>query len=159
VLAEAERFAEAEQRMREAVAYAQRGADHEMLGRAQIALGLFLQHRGRLDEARQIVEAGLAVMDPAHPDAIIGRSHLGAIHQGESCGCGALGDTLSAAFRDFVLARLPADLLSGLDVNIVDGEFKVEVQLNREPAPDELDHLNRVMNAATAEFRRRVLAS
>ncbi len=157
-LAEAERFGEAEQRLREAVAYARRGADHELLGRAHIALGLFLQHRDRLDEARQVVEAGLAVMDPAHPDAIVGRSHLGAIHQGQSCGCGTIGDTLGAAFREFVLARLPAGLLSDLDVTISDGEFKVEVQLDREPSPEELEHLNRVVNSATAEFRRRVLA-
>jgi tetratricopeptide (TPR) repeat protein len=157
-LAEADRLTEAEERMREAVAHAQRGADHETLGRAHIALGLFLQHRERLDEARQVVEAGLAVMDPAHPDAIVGRSHLGAIHQGQSCGCGAIDDTLGEAFRDFVLARLPAGLLSGLDVKVEDGEFKVGVHLEREPVPDEIDHLDRVINSAVAEFRRRVLA-
>jgi tetratricopeptide (TPR) repeat protein len=155
-LADAERTAEAEQRLREAVAHAQRGADHELLGRTHIALGLFLQHNERLGEAQQIVQDGLAVMDPTHPDAIVGRSHLGAIQRGQSCGCGAIGDTLSAAFRDFVMARLPANLLSDLDVSIVDGEFKIEVQLQREPTPDEIDHLNRVMNSATAEFRRRV---
>jgi tetratricopeptide (TPR) repeat protein len=157
-LAEADRFAEAEERMREAVAYAERGADHEVLGRAHIALGLFLQHRERLDEARQVVEAGLAVMDAAHPDAIVGRGHLGAIHQGRSCGCGMIGDSLGAAFREFVLARLPADLLSGLDVKVEDGEFKVSVELSREPVAEEIDRLNRVINSATAEFRRRVLA-
>lgn len=155
-LADADRHAEAEQRMREAVEHGRRGADHEMLGQAHIALGLFLQHRERLDEARQVLQEGLAVMDPAHQIAIIGRSHLGAIEQGRSCGCGALEDTIGAAFRDFLLPKLPAGLLADLDVTVQDGEFKVGVHLAREPAPGEIEQLDRVLRSATAEFRSRL---
>lgn len=46
-----------------------------MLGRGRVALGLFLQHHERLAEARDTVEAGLAILDAAHPDAVAGRSH------------------------------------------------------------------------------------
>jgi tetratricopeptide (TPR) repeat protein len=49
----------AEQRLGEAVAQARRGADDETLGRADIALGLLLQHEGRLTDARAVLEEGL----------------------------------------------------------------------------------------------------
>src|SRR5690606_35351833 len=102
--------AHAELRRRQAVAVAETGHDPELLGRTRIALGLFLQHTQRLAEARQVVEAGLATLDPAHPDAIMGRGHLTAMLENRSCGCGNTPDAVAAAFREFVLARLPQDL-------------------------------------------------
>ncbi|MFG3303470.1 tetratricopeptide repeat protein [Micromonospora chersina] len=146
----------AEQRLTEAVNQARRGADHDTVGRACIALGLFLQHEGRLSEARTVLEEGLTVMDPVHPDAIIGRSHLGAVLDGRTCGCGDMAGTIADAFREFVVTRLPADLLDRLDVAIVDGDFKIEVGLRREPTQGELDRLNDVFQTAHAEFRRRI---
>ena len=148
----------AEQRLVEAVAQARRGADHDTVGRAGVALGLFLQHEGRLPEARAVLEEGLAVLDPVHPDAIIGRSHLGAVLEGRTCGCGNLQDTMAEAFREFVLTRLPADLLARLDVAIVDNDFQINVELRREPTEGELERLNSVFQSALAEFRRRISA-
>jgi len=155
-LSTAGQTAEAERRLREAVAVAETGHDPELLGRTRIALGLFLQHTQRLAEARQVVEAGLATLDPAHPDAIMGRGHLTAMLENRSCGCGNTPDAVAAAFREFVLARLPQDLLSRLDVEIKDNDLSVNVALNREPTPAELDHLNNLIQSATAEFRRRL---
>ena len=155
-LAEADQPAEAEQRMREAVAAAGLGHDREMLGRAQVALGLFLQHHERLAEARDAVEAGLAALDAAHPDAVVGRSHLGAIIAGRTCGCGDLQGAITEAFREFVLSRLPQDLLARLEVTIEDKKFNVKVELRRAPAEDELERMNRVIQGATAEFRQRL---
>lgn len=146
----------AEQRLTEAVGQARRGADHDMVGRACVALGLFLQHEERLTEARTVLEEGLAVLDPVHPDAIVGRSHLGAVLDGRTCGCGDVGGTIADAFRDFVITRLPADLLDRLDVEIVDDDFKVNVGLRREPTESELERLNDVFQTAHAEFRRRL---
>ncbi|NRQ32247.1 tetratricopeptide repeat protein [Nonomuraea sp. NN258] len=155
-LSEADRPAEAEQRLREALSDAERSGDQELLGRVRIALGLFLQHQNRLAEARQVVEAGLGALDAAHPDALVGRSHLGAIMEGRSCGCGDLPAVVAEAFKEFVLSRLPQDLLADLGVDIEDGDFAVSVELRREPTEDELDQLNRVIQSATAEFRRRL---
>lgn len=155
-LKEAGQVGLAEQRLTEAVSQARRGTDHDMVGRACIALGLFLQHEGRLPEARTVLEEGLAVMDPVHPDAIIGRSHLGAVLDGRTCGCGDIAGTTADAFREFVITRLPADLLDRLDVAIVDGDFKIDVGLRREPTESELDRLNDVFQTAHAEFRRRI---
>ncbi|MEV5750251.1 tetratricopeptide repeat protein [Actinoallomurus sp. NPDC052308] len=155
-LSEADRPAEAEKCLREALAAAELGHDYEMLGRTRIALGLFLQHRERLAEARQVVEAGLATLDVAHPDAIVGRSHLQAIMDGRSCGCGDIEGTIAEAFREFVMGRLPQDLLEQLHVTVKDGEFAISVELRREPTEDEIAHLNRVMESANVEFRRRL---
>jgi tetratricopeptide (TPR) repeat protein len=146
----------AEQRLTEAVAQARRGADYEMVGRAGVALGLFLQHEGRLPEARTVLEEGLAVLDAVHPDAIIGRSHLGAVMDGRNCGCGDVQGTIADAFREFVITRLPADLLAQLDVAIADGDFQINVELRREPTEAELERLNGVFQSAQAEFRRRL---
>jgi tetratricopeptide (TPR) repeat protein len=155
-LKEAGQVAPAERCLGDAVAQARRGADHEALGRAGVALGLFLQHEGRLTEARRVLEEGLSVLDAVHPDALIGRSHLGAVLEGRTCGCGDLETTIVDAFRQFVLGRLPADLLADLDVSIEDGDFRINVQLRREPTPDEIDRLNGVVQSAHAEFRRRI---
>lgn len=130
-----------------------------MLGRAQVALGLFLQHQERLAEARDTVEAGLATLDAAHPDAVVGRSHLGAIIAGRACGCGDLQGAIAGAFREFVLSRLPHDLLARLEVTIEDNNFNVKVELRRAPAEDELERLNRVVQGATAEFRHRLTSA
>ncbi|GAB3152786.1 hypothetical protein GCM10027290_44200 [Micromonospora sonneratiae] len=146
----------AEQRLTEAVTQARRGADHETLGRADIALGLFLQHEGRLEDARAVLEEGLSALDPVHPDAIVGRSHLGAVMAGSTCGCGDLKTTITDAFRQFVISRLPADLLADLAVTIEDGDFQIRVELRREPTEDELERLNGVVQSAHAEFRRRL---
>lgn len=153
-LKEAGQAGPAEQRLAEAVTQARRGADREMLGRAGVALGLFLQHEERLAEARTVLEEALAELDGIHPDAITGRSHLGAVLDGRTCGCGDMQSTLTEAFREFVLGRLPADLLAELDVEIADGDFQIKVGLQREPTQDELERLNGVIQSALAEFRR-----
>jgi tetratricopeptide (TPR) repeat protein len=147
------------QRLTEAVSQARRGADHDTVGRACVALGLFLQHEGRLPEARTILEEGLAVMDPVHPHAIIGRSHLAAVVNGRTCGCGDIDGTVADAFREFVITRLPADMLDRLDVAVADGEFTIEVELRRQATEAEIDRLNDVLQTAVAEFRHRLRES
>jgi tetratricopeptide (TPR) repeat protein len=148
----------AELRLTEAVRVGRLGSDNEIVGRAAVALGVLLQHQERLGEACTAFEEGLAALDPIHPDAIIGRGHLEAARDGKTCGCdsGYLSGAMAVAFREFVLSRLPADLLDRLDVSIVDGDFQIEVGLRREPTGDEIDRMNEVLTTAHAEFRRRI---
>jgi tetratricopeptide (TPR) repeat protein len=156
LLAELDRDAEAEAELTQAHRAAERCGEQEMLGRAGIALGIFYQHRERFSEARPLLEAALQRLNPAHPDAVTGRSHLQAVEAGRPCGCGNQGEALAAAFREFVLSRLPQDLLEHLEVRLEDNDFKIQVRLNREPAKAELEHLDRVINHALGEFRRRI---
>jgi hypothetical protein len=146
----------AEQRLSEAVTQARHGADNETLGRAGVALGIFLQHEGRLPEARTVLEEGLSALDPVHPDALIWRSHLAAIVDGRTCGCGDLKGTIEDAYRQFVIGRLPADLLDDLAATVEGGDFQVHVKLDREATEDEIERMNGVIQSAVAEFRRRI---
>ncbi|WP_344499252.1 tetratricopeptide repeat protein [Dactylosporangium maewongense] len=155
-LRDAGQTAEAERCLTDAVTHAQRGADFEILGRAGVALGIFLQHQERLAQARTALEQGLAALPDAHPDAIAGRSHLGAVLRGRTCGCGDVAGAVEEAFREFVVRRLPQDLLERFEARIVDGDFKIEVHLRREPTEEELQRLNGVVQSALAEFRHRV---
>lgn len=150
---------QAERRLDEALAQARRSGDDELAGRAGVALGILLQHQERLDEARATLRDALTVLPAAHRDALVGRTHLAAVADGRSCGCDALPDVIADAFREFVRARLPADLLAQLDVAIVDNDFKTEVRLQREPTQDELRRLNEVFQSALAEFRRTLTAA
>jgi hypothetical protein len=87
---------------------------------------------------------------------MIGRSHLSAVIDGHTCGCGHLSITIEDAFREFVLAKLPPGLLTDLCVTVEDDDFKIDAQLSREPTQEELERLNGVMQSAYAEFRRRL---
>jgi len=154
--AEIDQAETAEPLLRRAIAAAQSGKDPLMLGRAEIALGIFLQHGSRLDEARPILQSAVRRMEASHPDAVTARSHLTAIERGESCGCGDREASLAAAFREFVLERLPSDLLQDLEVTIEDGDFRIGVKLQRKPSKEELESFDRTLQHALAEFRRKL---
>lgn len=158
-LAEVGRRAEAESALRLAVEDADRAGDAHMGGRARVALALFLQHGGAFDEATTVLERGLAALDPAHPDALCGRSHLGALQSGTGCGCGDMQAALSTAFADFVRERLPDhDFVEHLGLELGEKGLNVEVRLRRAASDEEVRELQRVIDHALHEFRRRVKA-
>jgi hypothetical protein len=155
LLSELHRDAEAEVELRGAVEDA-RNSEGDMLSRAQIALGIFFQHRQRLDEARPLLTAALPCIDPAHSDAVVGRAHLRALETGKSCGCDDQPEALAEAFQEFVLAQFPEGFLERFEVRLENNDFQIQVHLNHEPTQDELEHLNRVITHALAEFRKRL---
>lgn len=156
LLAELGRDEPAEAALIGAVSTAEDTSDTGLLVRAWIALGIFCQHRRRFDEARALLTRALEQADPAEPDTIVARSHLRALDAGDGCGCGDTGAAMAEAFREFVLGRLPHDLLEEFAAEWVDGDFQLHVRLQREPTETELDHLNRVINHALTEFRTRL---
>jgi tetratricopeptide (TPR) repeat protein len=155
LLAELKRDTEAEERLRQAVAEAE-NADNEVLARALIALGIFLQHCSRVDEGRPMLARALPMLEPTHPDALACRSHLQAAEAGGLCGCGDTNAALVEAFREFVMTRVPEGVLDKLDVSLKDGSFGVKIFLNRQPSPPELERLNRVMEHASNEFKEKI---
>jgi hypothetical protein len=78
---------------------------------------------------------------------------------GRTCGCGDIDGTVADAFREFVITRLPADMLDRLDVAVADGEFTIEVELRQQATEAEIDRLNDVLHTAVAEFRHRLRES
>jgi len=158
LLSEMGRSADAEKMLKDAVDEARQVSNSELLGRALIALGIFLQHQNRLTEAQPLLKEGQTHLPPTDPDSITAGSHLRAIETGGGCGCGDTGAAIAQAFHGFVMARLPADLLSRLDVELKEGDFEVGVHLQREPKPEEVAHLERTINHALTEFRQKLLS-
>jgi tetratricopeptide (TPR) repeat protein len=155
-LADRDRRPEGELLLREAVNVVAPDTDTEMRGRAEVALGVFLQHGGQMEPARALLTEALRRLDPAHPDAICARSHVNAIEKGGSCGCGDLGEASAEALREFILARVPPGLLQKLDVGYANQDWQIQVHLQKEPTEQELEQLNRIITHALEEFRKRV---
>jgi tetratricopeptide (TPR) repeat protein len=154
--AELDRLADAEQTLRLAVGAARKSREDEMIGRAEVALGIFLQHHGRADEAESLLAGAIQHLDSAHPDALCARSHLQAIESGSGCGCGDMRDALGDAFRQFVLQRIPQGLVKDVRVAIDEGQFDVHVEMAREPTPEEQELLDKTFQHAQEQFRRRL---
>jgi hypothetical protein len=155
--ARADRLRDAEDKLSFAVFEAEQTGDPEMLGRSLVALGLFLQHAGRPAEAKPTIERGVEQLDATHPDAVIGRSHLRAIETGQPCDCADPSRAMLGTLREFVRARVPADLVEGVDVGRKDnGEIDIKLRFARDPTQPELQHINRVVQHALQEFRRHV---
>jgi tetratricopeptide (TPR) repeat protein len=86
-LAEAGKRIEAEELLRKAIFSAACAIDVELLGRSHVALGIFLQHGGHLDQALDVLNQGIKILPPDHADAQIARSHLTALNSGKNCDC------------------------------------------------------------------------
>ncbi|MEM9074241.1 MAG: tetratricopeptide repeat protein [Myxococcota bacterium] len=159
-LAEIDRRAEAEPLLRQAVSEARKawGGGGESLGRALVALGIFVQHGGEeseyvLVEARGLLQEAIGLLPADHPDTLPARSHLDAIQRGSGCGCGNMNEAISQALAEMVQAELPPGLLKHIAYKD-DGNLNVE--LGREPSPEEFELLNRVIHQAMAQLKKRL---
>lgn len=159
LLADLKRNEGAEKQLKQAMADAEKSGDASLVGQMQVALGMFFQHAGRRDEAQLHLEEGRGKLDPSHSDSILARTHLAALAEGGSCGCGNSGDALAAALREYVRGQLPADLLKELTVTYVDDDFDVKVRLSRQPSGEEQQKLYDVINAGIDEYRARLDAA
>jgi hypothetical protein len=136
--------------LREAVSGAP--ASGEERSRSGIALGIQLQHRGALDEARTVLAAALGAIDAAHPDAICGRSHLRAIEEKHGCGCGDVGREVYAQVERIVRERLPSGLVDRIDF---DGG-KVDIRVTRALSEAEARQVADTVDLAMSEMRKRI---
>lgn len=154
---ERDRRPEAARILEESVAFARRADDGdpsraEAIGRSLIALGIFRQHGAELDVARAMLEEALSLLPVNHPDTLYARSHLHAIVEGGSCGCGDPSAALSDALRALVLPHAPPGLLEDLELVLGD-DLDVRVKLSRSPTPAESELLDRVIHLALVELR------
>jgi tetratricopeptide (TPR) repeat protein len=157
-LAEIERRDEATPLLRAAMAFAEKAGNQVESGRCRVALGIFLQHGEDLDEARELLAAALEKLHPAHPDALVGRSHLQAIEQKRSCGCGDMSEAFCEALKKAMLGQFPAGLVDKLDVGLSEDRqnLDVGVHLDREPTEAELQLIERIVRHAREDFRKRI---
>jgi tetratricopeptide (TPR) repeat protein len=147
------RDAEAERLLRAAVDQA-RGADLlPELGRGLIALGIFLQHRDRLEDAQAALAEGTTLLPPDDRDWLTGRSHLTAIQNSDGCGCGDMDGALSDALLALVAPHVADDLLESLQVQMTSDGPSVSVELARDAENAELKRLNQAIRQGLAQLQ------
>ncbi len=148
------RIIEAEKLLRDSIA-AVTVDEPEALGRAEVALGVVLQHDGRPgDEAAELFKTAIERLDVGHPDAICARGHLRAIEEGGPCACGDQEAALTEAFTALVRPNVPDGLIGDLRIELSDeGELKVGVELVREPTEEEHETIDRVVRHALHQLR------
>lgn len=152
-LSEQGRDAEAERLLRTAVDLARDAELLPELGRALIGLGIFFQHRERLDDAKIALTEGTTLLPPDDRDWLSGRSHLTAIESGDGCGCGDMDSALSDALFALVAPHIADDLLESLQVRMTGDGPAVSVELAREPKDGEVERLNQAIRQGLTQLQ------
>lgn len=156
LLSEIDENVEAEQTMRLAVGASRRSQDDEQIGSSVAALGIFLQHGGDLEQAESLLEESIDRLDDTHPSCLCARSHLQALRDNSSCGCGDMESAIVESFRNFVMERMPEGLVAAILVDIEDGQFVIGVDFDSEPTEEELELVHRTIEQAQIEFNKRL---
>ncbi len=151
MFSEAAQHDRAEALLAEAVETASRADHAELLARALIARGIFLQHRGELEQARGMLEMAVPSLPANDHEGLAGRSHLDAIVHGRSCGCGDMSQALTQALRELVLPFVTPGLVRQLSIDASTGG--VSCELSREATQEELEQLDRVLRQAITRLR------
>lgn len=99
----------AERCLREAVEVSDLPIARTDQAQAQIALGILLQHSGKLTEARPLLEAALKTLPTNDPHTVPVRTHLLALKQGKLCGCGEGGLSFLDGFQAYLETQLPPE--------------------------------------------------
>jgi tetratricopeptide (TPR) repeat protein len=148
----------AESLHRQALEHATASKDALMKGRSLAALGIFLQHHDRGSEAAPLLAEAQRLLPASHPDAFCVQTHWEALQRGEPCSCGAGDDweAISTLVVRQVKEHVAGDLLKSIRIGPnEEGSPDIHVELAREPTPNELEHLNRVINQTMAQMRQR----
>lgn len=132
-------------RFQQAIEKSRASGDAETLARTQIALGIFYQHNDRGEEATPLLEEGIEVLDPMHPDVACAMLHQVALSENLDCPCHG-GDSIATdamgklAERFFNRSGLE-DIIESVSYGDADGEKGLNVQLSREPSDQEMQRL------------------
>lgn len=147
---------EADKVLRMAAQAGKQSGDKEMYGRSLIALGIFVQHQGNLEEAKKFLERALPLLPPSEPDSLCGRSHLQAIEDNASCGCGDMSGALCQAYRVTLLKAIPEGMVNDVRVELGDEGFKVHIDFLRDLTDEEGDQLHRILKQCHVDFQKQI---
>jgi hypothetical protein len=90
----------------------------------------------------------------SHPDAFCAQSHLIALQNGMACSCNSdTGDAAISTLVEQMVRAKVGDLVKSLRLEVKDDGPDVKLELTREPQPQEIEHINRVISQALAEMR------
>jgi tetratricopeptide (TPR) repeat protein len=150
------RLPEGEGELRLAVEAAEAAEDLDRWGRGEAALGVFLMHRQRPDEARPFLERALTHLDPSHADSVCARHHLNALVQGQACSCGDQMGALLEQLRAYIWKQVPRGLLTEVELSVQENDLSVGVHLAREASEEEVERLQILINQAILAFKKQV---
>jgi tetratricopeptide (TPR) repeat protein len=124
----------------------------EAIARGQIALGIFLQHEGEIESARQLLELGNANLNPSDRDRVCGINHLRAIEQGIACCSEAMPDTLLVSCREFILSKISSAAVEDLQISDNDG-LTVNLSFHEDVSDEEKESIVLQIDYAFREFQ------
>ncbi|MFO0940002.1 MAG: tetratricopeptide repeat protein [Pirellulales bacterium] len=150
---ERDRKEDAEKLLRLAAQTGKQSSDKIMHGRSLAALGIFLQHNERLPEAEKYLTRAIELLPASEPDSLCSRSHLQAIQQNRSCGCGSMDHAICEAMRVHLLEVIPQGFVNNVDVSLGEDGLDLHLDVARELSDDEAETLNRVVQQALVDFK------
>ena len=124
----------------------------DAIARGQIALGVFLQHEGEIESARQLLELGTVNLNPSDRDRVCGVNHLRAIEQGIPCCSEAMPDTILASCREFILSRISSAAVADLQISDNDG-LTVNLSFHEQIGDAEKESIALQVDYAFREFQ------
>lgn len=120
--------------------------------RGQIALGIFVQHEGEIESARQLLELGTVKLNPSDPSRVCGINHLRAIEKGIACCAEAMPDTILESCREFILSKISSEAVEDIQISNDDG-LNVNLSFHEHIEDEEKDALVLQINYAFREFQ------
>lgn len=114
-----------------------------------MARGMFLQHRGRPDEAVSLLEEAADLLSFGHPDLMPCLSHLQALRAGlTSCCTESADEAFSMALTSFVKRQVPGDLVQRVTFRLPPGGIPdVNVATSRQPTEREAEEVKNAIKA------------
>lgn len=153
---EQDRIPEAEKTLKMAAKTGQQSNDETMFGRSLVALGIFLLHNSKLNDARKYLVKDVKLLEQTDPDGICGRSHLNAIENDQSCGCGDTSAAICEALRQEILNEVPEGYLSDVNVSLGDDGIQIGIEGARDLNEEEVSLVGRIVQQAQIDFRKRL---
>ncbi len=130
----------------------------EATARGQIALGIFVQHEGEIELARQLLELGTVKLDPSDRDRVCGVNHLRAIEKGIACCSEAMPDTILESCREFILSKIPSEIVEDLQISDDDG-LTVNLSFYNHIEDEKKEEIVLQINYAFREFQQNLTRS
>ncbi len=144
----------AEEQLTDAIAAARDSQDQALEGQARAALGIYYHHQGAIETAKHQLKKALEQL-PEGPARVAAQNHWESLIYEMLCACAEELSSLAQAVRTYVLERLPADLVSHFGVQITAaGGVHVDLEVNREPTPNEAVLVQATIDEALAIYGR-----
>ena len=142
-----------EEQLVEAIKAGIASKNHLPEGRARCAYGIHLTHIGNPQKARSHLARAVSILPKEHRDCILAENHLYAVDHNVPCACKDPKAEVAKAVEDYIQARIPSDLLSGLHVSIdAAGGVDFGLEVTRSLSEEEVGLVQQVTDEALETF-------